>query len=1031
MLRYAFGLPTGDRLDLKAASAQPDYLIWMREASGVAAAAVERAAAADQQLQQQQQQQQQEEEEEEASDFKRFCRAWAWKREHRPDRDRFHRPYTHALALPPPAAAPGGGNGDGGAGGAGGGAAIAPTCVLVIKQRKFGPEGFASTVWDSSIVLSKWAERWPARVAGRRCLDLSAGCGLVGIVLARLGAAVVATDLAPNLQLLRDNCDANAPCAVRVVEHRWGAGVAPLAPPFDYVFGCDLMYVEEAVPDLVETLRALASWRQPRAGGGGGGGGGGGDAGGEERTGGGGGGGGGGGTRILIAHGRNRGAEQSFLRACAGVFDVEKLPPADLDPLYQCSDVDVLSLTLSDAAAAAAAGREGCGGAAAAAATPAGAPDADAASGAAPATIESALKARSYGACLRILEAAGAKAYTSDPKTTATVLCPTDQAVAAFLSEMGLSEAELLGRFDLVDKLAAYHTIPRARAPLASLRGARASAGAGVHNASAGAECGSGERMSAFALSGDHNYVLRFVTVGGGDSGAVAVRDAQGRRANLVEPDADAGASVVHGVDAVLLSGEYFHDLEAFARFYRLADFSQLSKALQAPGAGGAASLKWGGTLFAPVGAALAAAALPVLGVATAGGRGGAAKAGADGARALRDVLLYWQLPEAAVYPGGFANGTAVATRLKGHTLAVSFSLRNATSPWDSTATLPALEGLLLPERGSPSGPAAIGLPNVHVARGIVHGVAGAPLPAPGGGAAGGAKAAAGRGRHERSGAARRLLFVGRGGGGGYHPAPHPSFGGGAAFRPAAPHPSFGGGGGGVAPHPMLPPSGGGLRPFSPGFLPAPYHPTPGLYQPGGGGGGGWAAAGAGAAAAGAAGWGGGGCRAWGGSCGGGWGGGLAGGALAGVAAGAALNTLYRTGYSNGAAGVGANYATDYNTVYYTPAPAPPPAGDYEEYAGDAAGDAPSAGESGFYQQPPAVGPQLYDPSGAALPPPCVNCQQYGGGGQQMQYGSSGAQPAQYNGGGQQVQYGGYAPVAPGSVDLAAPPAAEAGGDDE
>jgi hypothetical protein len=56
-------------------------------------------------------------EEDQPSDFKRFCQAWAWKREHRPDRDRFHRSYEHEV----------GGR------------------TLVIRQSKFNAEGFAST----------------------------------------------------------------------------------------------------------------------------------------------------------------------------------------------------------------------------------------------------------------------------------------------------------------------------------------------------------------------------------------------------------------------------------------------------------------------------------------------------------------------------------------------------------------------------------------------------------------------------------------------------------------------------------------------------------------------------------------------------------------------------------------------------------------------------------------------------------------------------------------------------------------------
>lgn len=35
-------------------------------------------------------------------------------------------------------------------------------------------------VWDSSIVMAKYFERWGENWRGKRCLDLSAGCGLVG-----------------------------------------------------------------------------------------------------------------------------------------------------------------------------------------------------------------------------------------------------------------------------------------------------------------------------------------------------------------------------------------------------------------------------------------------------------------------------------------------------------------------------------------------------------------------------------------------------------------------------------------------------------------------------------------------------------------------------------------------------------------------------------------------------------------------------------------------------------------------------------
>ncbi|KAA6422578.1 MAG: methyltransferase 21A [Trebouxia sp. A1-2] len=155
-----------------------------------------------------------------SSDTSKFLRSWAWKREHRPDKTRFHRPYIHFMT--------------------------SPAVKLTLQQSKFDAEGFASTIWDSSIVMSKYFERWDGRWVGKKCLDLSAGCGLVGIVLARLGADVVLTDLLPNLPLLADNCKANVPedasGSVIVKEHRWGERLADLGGPFDVIVACGVLH---------------------------------------------------------------------------------------------------------------------------------------------------------------------------------------------------------------------------------------------------------------------------------------------------------------------------------------------------------------------------------------------------------------------------------------------------------------------------------------------------------------------------------------------------------------------------------------------------------------------------------------------------------------------------------------------------------------------------------------------------------------------------------------------------------------------
>jgi hypothetical protein len=68
--------------------------------------------------------------------------------------------------------------------------------------------------------------------------------------------------------------------------------------------------------------------------------------------------------------------------------------------------------------------------------------------------------------CLRLLQVADPTRRAEDPRTQATVICPTNAALRAFAARMGLKGGvdELAARTDLVDKLAAYHVAPRVRA---------------------------------------------------------------------------------------------------------------------------------------------------------------------------------------------------------------------------------------------------------------------------------------------------------------------------------------------------------------------------------------------------------------------------------------------------------------------------------------------------------------------------------------------------------------------------------------
>ena len=192
-----------------------------------------------------------------------FIRRWAWKREAKSDEERFSQPYAHEMQVRAGSAVPMGFDADDGD-------SSTRTVTMRFAQRGFGDGGadggFASTVWDSAIVLAKYVERHQEKFRGVRACELGAGCGVVSAALVAAGASrVVATDLPENLPLLRENLLAN--CGGEEAEgHAWD--VRPLAwgpdaatalggEKFDLVVATDCMYVEEAAGALVDTLASL------------------------------------------------------------------------------------------------------------------------------------------------------------------------------------------------------------------------------------------------------------------------------------------------------------------------------------------------------------------------------------------------------------------------------------------------------------------------------------------------------------------------------------------------------------------------------------------------------------------------------------------------------------------------------------------------------------------------------------------------------------------------------------------------------
>lgn len=128
-------------------------------------------------------------------------------------------------------------------------------------------------VWPTGIVFCRYLCEHKALLEGRRVLDLGAGTGLVGLVVAKLGAHVTLVDVPRVVPLLAANASAevSAPAGGRTydVEVRplwWGDAPATERlvaerGPFDVVLCCEVVYQqpEEVLKALLRTLEALVA----------------------------------------------------------------------------------------------------------------------------------------------------------------------------------------------------------------------------------------------------------------------------------------------------------------------------------------------------------------------------------------------------------------------------------------------------------------------------------------------------------------------------------------------------------------------------------------------------------------------------------------------------------------------------------------------------------------------------------------------------------------------------------------------------
>jgi predicted nicotinamide N-methyase len=132
-------------------------------------------------------------------------------------------------------------------------------------RRAVWRNSFGLTTWNSSIIMSAWFEAHPELVRKKRILELGSGTGLLGCVLALLGATVVVSDFQEDvLALLRRNVAANElDGSIKVIKLDWDFPdpfLEDLALPFDMIVGADLIYhdTERAFDGLLHVIRSYA-----------------------------------------------------------------------------------------------------------------------------------------------------------------------------------------------------------------------------------------------------------------------------------------------------------------------------------------------------------------------------------------------------------------------------------------------------------------------------------------------------------------------------------------------------------------------------------------------------------------------------------------------------------------------------------------------------------------------------------------------------------------------------------------------------
>ncbi|XP_038673426.1 EEF1A lysine methyltransferase 3-like [Scyliorhinus canicula] len=141
------------------------------------------------------------------------------------------------------------------------------TCgfTLEIGVNSHSGLGFGSTVWEAARGLCQYFEKEGIRFSDKKVIELGAGTGIVSILVALLGGDVTITDQPELLNGIERNVSFNIPSSfkpqVKVRALRWGLDNTLFPSDYDYILCSDIMYFDDSIPSILETLLHLSNER--------------------------------------------------------------------------------------------------------------------------------------------------------------------------------------------------------------------------------------------------------------------------------------------------------------------------------------------------------------------------------------------------------------------------------------------------------------------------------------------------------------------------------------------------------------------------------------------------------------------------------------------------------------------------------------------------------------------------------------------------------------------------------------------------